>query len=611
MSELYSIGTSALSTAYSQLRTAGNNIANVSTPGYSRETVTQSAEVGVFQGSNFFGQGVQVDQVARNYNQFLTAQANQYTAASAAADQQAQDLSQINSLFSTQGAGVSTAVSNFFASAQTLSQTPADPAARQALLSSGQALAQSVNAVGTSLQDMQSTSQQALTLQVGTVNGLSTQIASLNQQIMLAQGNGAAPNQLLDQRDSLVRTLNQSISVTEVPQSDGSSTLFLGNGQPLVMGSTASTLKTQQDPINAQNLEVGVTQANGTLIPIPVNEVGGGKIGAMLQFEQVDVPSIQNQIGRLAVVVSDQINTQQALGQDLNGNAGAAFFSTPSTSVIAASTNTGTGTVSAAISSSSLLQPSDYRIDVVGGNYVVTRSSDGNKTTSATMPISVDGLTLSVSGTPANGDIYTVEPVRAGSLNMSVALTQTSEIAAATPVIATPGANNGGSLAVSDLSVAGLPLNANLTPLGSVPLPANWSLTASGTPSAGDTLSVAANVGGTGDNTNLIKMAQLQSQNVVGQTLVNAQLVGGGTIAEGYGAIVASVGGLAQAANTTQTAQGTALQSSLSAEASVAGVNLDEEATNLIEYQQQYQAAAKIITTANTVFDTILNLSST
>jgi flagellar hook-associated protein 1 len=208
---------------------------------------------------------------------------------------------------------------------------------------------------------------------------------------------------------------------------------------------------------------------------------------------------------------------------------------------------------------------------------------------------------------------------------MAVTLTDPGAIAAASPVAATPGAGNTGTLAVADLSVVGPTRNANLTQTvtlnftsptsytytaggvtsgaqayaAGTPIQVNgWSLTPSGTPAAGDTLTVAGNVGGTGDNRNAIKLAQLAAQN----------LVGGGTLAGGYAAMVANVGGLAQAANTAQTAQTQGLQSALTSESSVAGVNLDEEATKLIQFQQQYQAAAKIITTANTVFDAILNI---
>ncbi|HUN92718.1 MAG TPA: flagellar hook-associated protein FlgK [Burkholderiaceae bacterium] len=626
-SDLLSVGTTALNAASIQLQTAGNNIANVNTPGYSRETVVQSAAFGTQLGGMYIGQGVQVDTVKREYNDFLTQQANQATATSAAADQHAQDLAQVDNLFKDTTSGVGASMTSFFSAVQTLSQNPSDSASRTAMLSAAQTLAQSFNSANDALQQMQASSTQAITNEVGNVNQLASQIATLNNQIALARGNGGTPNQLLDQRDALVRNLNQSIQVSSVTQSDGSVNLFLGNGQPLVVGATASTLSVGQDPSNPQNVALDLQTQSGAKVPLQSSGITGGKIGAMLQFNLHDIPAVEDQLGRLATTLSDQVNAQQALGQDLNGNAGTNLFSSPSATVIPSNANTGGATVSATFANTSQLQASAYQLEYVNNKYQLTRLSDNTVTTSATMPMTVDGVTLNVAGTPASGDLFTIEPVRNGAGAIGVTMSDPSLIAAASPVSATLGASNKGSVAITSLAAVGPTRNANIaqpvtinftsattytTTSGGVtsasqnyvagtPIAVNgWSMVTSGTPSAGDSIAVSATGAQASDGNNAVALANLQNQS----------LVSGSPLATGYAALVADVGGMAQTANTVQTSQQQVLSSATSAEASVSGVNLDEEATKLIQYQQQYQAAAKVISTASTLFNTILNLGN-
>jgi flagellar hook-associated protein 1 FlgK len=626
--DLFSIGTTALNAASIQLQTASNNIANANTAGYSRETVSQQEAPGYQLGGNFMGEGVEVDSVAREYNAYLTQAVNQASASSSAATQHAQDLTQVDSLFGNATGGVGAALTSFFSAAQTLSQNPSDSASRQAMLSSANSLAETFNSAGAALQQMRANSTQAITSAVGTVNQLSSQIASLNNQIALAGGSGAAPNQLLDQRDQLVQTLNQSVGVTTEQQSDGSYNVFLGNGQPLVVGGTASKLSVGQDPSDPQNITLQLQSSNGTVTPIQSSGITGGQIGAMLQFNQQDIPQVENQLGQLAVTVSSQVNQQQSLGTDLNGNVGANLFSTPSPTVVAATTNSGTGTVSATYSNVSQLQPSDYKLSYSNGNYSLTRLSDNTVTTSATMPMSVDGMTLNMTGTPASGDQYTIDPTQAGATGIGVVMTNPSQIAAASPVTATLGGSNTGSVAISSIAAVGPTANANVrqaatinftsptsytTTTGGVtssaqtytagtPITVNgWSMLTNGTPAAGDSIAVSATQAQSSDGNNAIALGDLQ----------NANVVGGGTLSTGYASLVADVGGMTQTANTVQTSQSAVLSAATSAQSSVSGVNLDEEATNLIQYQQQYQAAAKVISTAATLFQTILNLDAT
>jgi len=290
-------------------------------------------------------------------------------------------------------------------------------------------------------------------------------------------------------------------------------------------------------------------------------------------------------------------------------------------------------TVTASFSDTTQLQASDYRLQVVGGNYVLTRLSDGQQTTLSSLspgnPATVDGVTISVSGTPTNGDTFMIEPVHYGANALSVSIGQPQQIAAASPVRASIPSGNSGSLSVASLSVAGPNRNANLSDAVSVnftgptsytitdstngasasgtytagqPISFNgWSLTLLGTPATGDSVAVGANSGGTGDNTNALALAQLQ----------NSNLIDGGSLGSGYASVVAQVGIMTANAQADQQNQQAILQSATNAQSAVSGVNLDEEASKLMQYQQQYQAAAQVIAIASTLFNQILSIAST
>lgn len=620
---ILAIGTSGLSAAYTALRTASNNIANVNVVGYSRQEAVLAPQVGTFLGGNYVGQGVAVTQVRRVYSDFLTQQAHAAQAASGEANVRLESLAQVANQFSDPTTGVGATIDQFFQQIQDLSQRAADPSTRQALLSSANLMAKRFNDVGDRLQDFRVSTDAQLRREVEAASRLAGEVAQLNDRIALAKGAGLSPNDLLDRRDVAVRQLNASLRVSVVEQTDGSANLFLANGQPLVVGNRASTLAVSVNPVDPQEVQVGV-QTSGSLIPISAD--AGGKIGGLLTFRTQDLVRVENELGRIAVVLSEQFNIQHRLGNDRNGAAGGDFFKAIPTNAFAVSTNTGTATISASFADATQLKASDYRVDYNAGTYTLTRLSDNQTWTSAAPSFTQDGLSITLASTPpADGDSFLVQAVRAGARSIDVAITQPEQIAAANPVLVNIAATNIGSLKVEDLSVVGPTRNPNLTQtvtidftsatdytytIGGVPSAPQtytpgtpitingWSMTLQGTPANGDQLTVAANVGGIGDNRNAIKLGQLASASVVdGAALISAMST-----------VVARVGGDTQNAGIYADAQASILDNSLNAESSVAGVNLDEEASRLMQFQQQYQAAAKVIATASALFEEILSI---
>lgn len=622
---LYAIGTSALNAAYTALRTASNNVANVNTPGYTRQITVLRPEVGTYVGGAYLGQGVAVADVRRVYSAFLTQQAHQAQAQSASAGMRHRHLAQVSNLFADPTTGIGTAIDAFFGAVQDLTQRPADPAARQALLAAANLMAGRFNDVGDRLQEMRTGVDRQLQLEIQTVNGTTREIADLNSKIALAVGSGTTPNDLLDMRDVAIRRLAESIGVSTVEQNDGAVNIFLSNGQPLVVGGTANDLGWVPDPIDPQAARVGLRTGTKVLALEP-STIGGGRISGLLQFRELDIPAIENEVGRLAASLAGLFNAQHRLGDDRNGAPGGDLFAPLTGTAFAAVGNTGAATISVQITDPSKLMASDYRVDYEGGQYRLTRLSDGTNWTQAGATFAQDGLTITLANTPpATGDRFVVQPLRNASRNIEVAINDISKVAAATPVAASVPAANNGSVRVEEIAVlsprtadATLKRPATLTFTSATaysisdgvstvtgtytagqPIDFNgWRLTLQGVPAVNDTIEIRANVGGVGDNRNALKLAQLGG----------ALLADGASLADGFAAVVANLGGATRGAELLAKAQSSILDSALAAESEVAGVNLDEEASRLMQYQQQYQAAAKIIATARVVFEEILSI---
>jgi flagellar hook-associated protein 1 FlgK len=627
MPSLLSIATSGLNAAYAGLQTTSHNISNVNTPGFSRQQTIQTTPLPQYTGGGFLGRGVDVESVQRLYSAFLTDQAHSATATAGEMDTRATQLKSLDSIFGASDQGVSAALNNFYSALDAATANPGDLASRQAALSSAYALAANFNRTASRIEDMRHGAEVQIASTLSVINQAAQDIARLNDSITFAQATGQTPNDLLDKRDNLIRDLNNQLGVSIVKQSNGSYDLFTGNGQPLVLGSTAYTLVSAPDPFDPQHIAIGFQTGTG-LMQLNASILNGGKLAGLMKFMEQDLSSAEDGLGRLAATLADAYNTQHKLGVDLNGVTGGNLFNTPAPAVYGNTGNTGTATLSAAISNASALVASAYRVDFAGGNYVVTRLSDNTQQTFATLPQVVDGVTFSVSGAPAANDSFMVQPVRQSAYNISVVPTDPRKLALASPVASSTPQTNMGSVAASSLSVNGPVANANLTqtvtltftgpgtfnvtgtgtgnPSGVAYTPGTpvtyngWTLNLTGTPVAGDTLTVAINTGISGDNRNGLALGALH----------NAAVANGNTLTEVMAGLFTQVGSNAAGMAAASDAQGQILNQAHAAEQSVSGVNLDEEATNLMKYQHAYQAAAKVIATSQTLFDTLLSLGN-
>jgi len=629
------IGLTALNAAQAGLVTTGHNISNAGTAGYHRQRIDSSPQVPQFSGGGFFGRGVNVDNVRRAYSEVLDRQAQLAQTQASFYDKYAAQVNQINNLVADPAAGLSPAMQQFFRAVQDVAASPGTTTSRQALLSGSGALVSRFAALDQRLTDLRSGVNIELSGTIGSINTIASQIGKLNGQIATAAGTSAQqPNDLLDQRDNLVMELNKLVSAQVIRQSDGGYNVTIGTGQALVVGEAALTLAAVPNPDDPRRLDVGY-QFTGAPVPIDSRSITGGSLGALLQFRSESLDAAQNALGRIAIGLGETFNAQHRLGQDLNGAAGGDFFAVGSPAVTPASGTT--ATIGASIVDVSALTLSDYRVSFSGTAYTVTRLSDDvSSGPFATLPQTVDGVTLAAgAGTPAAGNSWLVQPTRFGARDLGLAFGDPSLIAAAAPVRSQATVSNLGSATIEAPVVDASsqpPLNAALSntvtiTFNSPPTTFNvvdntaattlasnvtftagmtisyngWSTRLAGRPEAADTLVVQANTGGRTDNRNALLLAGLQS--------IPGLDGGASTYQTAYSAMVGSIGAIASEVKVTGTALTGILKETKAAQQSLSGVNLEEEAANLIRFQQAYLAASKLISVSAKLFDSILQMN--
>lgn len=631
---LLGVGVSALLSYQRNLATTGHNIANVNTPGYSRQRVELTQRIPQFSGAGFIGTGVEVVTTERVYSQFLVGEVRNSTTSFSQMQTFHQFASGVDRLLADAQAGLQPALDNFFNAVQQLSDFPSSSAVRQTVYSEAEAVVARFQTLSRQLGAMRESANLQTRNTVSEINGLAGAIASLNERIVSFRGvgQGQAPNDLLDQRDELVRQLAERVQVTALEQDDGALNIFIGNGQALVAGNRASTLTTTPSAFDASQLEIAISQG-GTIVPV-TSQISGGVLGGLLQFRSAVLDPAFNELGRVAIGLADVFNDQHQLGQDLLGNLGGLFFNdlgATSPATFANAANTGNGVITTAVTDVNALTASDYRLNFTAGTYSLVRLSDNTTVASggSLAAIAADGLSFSLaSGALASGDSYLIRPTLDAADNIALSIATPEALAAAAPMRTAAALNNTGNGVVSAGSVnAPPPPDANLQQTVTITFnnppttfdvngtgtgnPAGvaytaggaityngWTIEINGTPAAGDVFTIEANVGGVGDNRNALLLAGLQTRN----TLQN----GTASFQSSYAGFVASAGVQTHQADLSQQAQKALLEQAVASRDALSGVNLDEEAANLVKFQQAYQAAAQVISTANTLFETLI-----
>lgn len=637
---IFGIGVSALRAAQAGIAATSHNIANVNTPGYSRQEIIQTAEQPQNTGSGFFGQGADVTSVLRRYDQFLGAQVLEAQTQSSNLNARYELSQQLSNLFGDSSGGLTPTLQDFFNNVNGVANAPESVAARQGMIGSAQSLVNRLHALDQRMTQIRDGLNGQIQNSVSSVNSYAKQIASLNENIvqLQAQSPGQPPNDLLDQRDRLINQLSQEIRVSTIKQPNGSVDVFIGSGQSLVVGNRTSTLQAVASTTDPTALEVAYLN-NGNVSRIQQSALQGGNLGGYLDFRQNELDPAQNALGRIAMGLADTFNQQHQQGMDLKGALGGAFFSSGVPRVTSSSSNVGDGVLASTITSTTALTGHDYSVQFDGANYNVYDTSNNTLMQSFTTAQMTAGQTLTGTGitlqlTPgmvANvaGDSFLVRPTVSGGGSIALSITDPNKIAAASPIRSnTATANVGTGVIGAATVVPGLPLNVNLqqpititfdtppttytatgtgAPVGSQPYTTGaaitingWTTQITGTPVAGDSFTVTPNTNATTDGTNVLKLAQLQTTN----TMVN----GTASYQGAYGQLISQVGTQTRELQVTSKAQTSMLAQVTKSFQAVSGVNLDEEAANLLKYQQAYQAAAKSMSIAQSMFDSLLQL---
>lgn len=428
MPDIMSIGLSGLNAAMAALNTTGHNIANVNTPQYSRQVVTQGATTPEHSGAGFFGTGVQVQSVQRLYSQFLQNQVFSAQTASSQLSTYSTQLDQVDSLLADQNSGLSGAMQDFFGSVQNLADNPSSVPVRQAMLDSSGNMVDRFNSLASQLATTGSDINQQVTSSIANINTLATNIADLNQQITNISGANPnqVPNDLLDQRDQLVQELNKEVKVTVFKGGDGSYNLFIGTGQALVSGDTALKLVAQPYTNDQQDLGVAY-QVGNTTVPLSDATMQGGNLGALLSFRSQVLQPTVNALGSLAIEISRQFNNQNKMGVGLDGLPGDNLFAPVGAINVAATTNTAGATLTADVPDTAGY-PSDSYMLAAGatpGAYTLTDTATGT----------TKDVTFSFVKIPGVGATFPLSPPMApGSSKFTISTASGSTVTITNPV---------------------------------------------------------------------------------------------------------------------------------------------------------------------------------
>lgn len=611
------------------LDTTSHNITNANTVGYSRqlpELMTRQAQQ---TGSGWVGNGVDVSTIRRAYDNFLSSQARTSTSSYKQSSTYATQAERVNNLFGSSTTGLSASLQSFVNAVQSVADTPTSIPARQTLLSQAQSLTERLKSYDSSLRSFDAQVNSGIESEADSITALAQSLAKLNQQIVgSAAQSGQPPNDLLDQRDHLIDELSTHINVNAMAQNDGSVNVFIGNGQPLVVGQTAAIVTATSDAFDPTRKIISVQTVHGSTNI--TDSLSGGTLGGMLDFRRQMLDPARNTLGRISIALKETMNGQHHAGMDLNGDLGGDFFAVGGVAVQANSNNG--GTASAAVTrrvpgSAGALTTSDYLLVSTASGWSLRRADSGASvamtgTGTALDPFVADGLSIVVSGTPNTGDQLLIKPTSDAVSGMKLLITDPNEIAAASPIVSAATSGNSGNGVISAgevLDATNAQLRSTVTiqftsatqytisgdptvhtyAAGSNIDVNGWRVQISGSPAAGDSFKVSDNVTGSGDNRNALKLADVMRAPVLngGKTSVNA----------GVGQFISDIGVKTNQARVTSEAQKVVADEATSALQSVAGVNLDEEAANLVRYQQAYMAISQMIRVADTIFQSVLD----
>ncbi|HEX7991159.1 MAG TPA: flagellar hook-associated protein FlgK [Stenotrophomonas sp.] len=621
MSNVLSTGTSALIAFQRALATVSHNVANIKTDGYSRQKVDFATREPSDVGYGDVGNGTKITDIRRVADQLAISRLLDSNGELARLQQLSGMADRVDALFSDAATNVNGVWSNFFDAVNGLASNASGTADRRDVLDNASTLVNRFKQLNSNLDSLNSEVNNGLISAATEVNRLASEIALINGAI--GSNAAAAAPDLLDRRDQLISKLVGYTGGTAVIQDGGVMNVYSAGGHALVVGTTASQITTATDPYQPERLRLAI-KTQGMTVTLDSKALGG-QIGGLLEFRETVLTPAQAELGRIAVGMAQSFNQAHAEGMDLYGDMGGNFFNLGAPKIAGHSGNTGSATFTASYGDLAALDGQNLLLKFDGTNWQATRADTGvavpmTGTGTAADPFVVNGVQFVVGGTPATGDRFLLQPTANATNDLSVAITDPSRIAAANPVKGTAVLSNTGTGVLGKLDVlnAGDPalLNPaaitfvdanNYTIDGAGPYPytpgqtisANgWSVVLDGKPAAGDRFDIGKTAAGSSDNGNASRLANVE----------DAKAFNGGTVTlnGALGGLTTQIGSAARAADYSLQAQQVINDNAKASRDSISGVNLDEEAADMLRLQQAYQAASQLISTADTMFQTIL-----
>ena len=621
MADLFGIGLSALLAQQRALATTSNNVANASTPGYTRQRTEFAEQPAEQLGSFFVGTGVTTGQNRRMTDDLMLEQVRTASTGSKRADTVADLATTLDNLLGSDDTGLNATLQSFTNALQGVANDPSSLSARQALLSEASSTVARFQGLDQQMSSISDEIRSRISADADQISALGASIAAVNQQVLAAGPN--PPPDLLDKRDQMLEDLSGLVQVSVSQQSDGTIGVFVGSGQALVLGTTASKLVMTNGNVDPSQPQLVLRSGSGPDVAI-TQFISGGELGGLLDFNREMLAPARAEVGRVAIGLANAVNTASHNGMDLDGQLGGDLFSVGGPQTFAAGTNAGTGAVTATISDVAALDTANYQLSYDGTTYTLLRTDTGaivpmTGAGTAGNPFVANGISIVVSGAPAAGDQFLIKPLDQAPGSLKVLVTNPGDIAAAAPTRTSADLGNTGTGAISAGSVIDA-TNPNLLTTATIQFidATTYSINGAGSfaytpgadidingtrvqitgaPAPGDVFTIESNAGGSGDNRNALAMlAQL------GGNVFNGNV----TLKTAAASLLADVGAKTAAATSQQSAQSTVLQQTQQRLDSLRGVNLDEEAANMLRYQQLYQAAAQTISVAGTLFSTLL-----
>ena len=641
---LLNLGMNGLFTAQNQLATTSHNIANVNTEGYSRQRAIQETTAPIVSGGQFIGTGSRIQGVERVFNQFRYNELTFANSANSFATTTANQLGALDEQMSKVGKGLSQSLNDFYSSVNSLTDSPSDLGVRKLTLAKAATVTQNINSMYNTLESKVDSLNEDLSEAANKVTALGKEIAVLNRNIVATKTQVTSPNDMLDKRNQLLQELAKLTSVSTTETADGAMSVHIGDGQTLVAGVKSFSMEVAPGSPDLKQQQLVMVSPNGVKQQIKGDKMGGA-IGALTTFRDGPLKDTINKLGVTAVGLAESFNKLQAQGLDMNEIRGQNFFQDinagPSMErrVLADKGNGGNLVGEVEITDVAKLSGHDYEVNYDGANYSVTNLSTGKSQTFAGMPIVVDGMTFKAkSGTANAGDKFILQPTRLAAGELKVELTDPEQIAASSVVEIRANKDNVSTGKVSLVSVDnsadanfpkdGSPLSlevyrdnagvfqyqlknsagANVGPAGTYTPPSQKiSLAGMTFEIEGQPVGQGVNAPekfeieyafGASNNNNAKAMAALQTAKVMND--------GRSTIADTFENNVVEVGAAAATADVEAGAAKALHQQATTRVSNSSGVNIDEEASNLLRFQQAYSASARIVTTANEIFQTLL-----